>query len=86
MARKVHTSHILPTDLLLSGSSYEHCIYVYITHAGKRRLFAWGRGDYGQLGRNLRTDTAGSSAGSCCPLPTEIPVLSGVRQVRRVEY
>ena len=32
-------------------------IIVY-SQAGERKLFAWGRGDYGQLGRDIRSDKA----------------------------
>ena len=59
---------------------------VSITHAGKGLLFAWGRGDYGQLGRDIRTDGASSSTATCSPVPTAIPALSRVRQVRDVKY
>ena len=46
-------------------------------------MYTWGRGDYGQLGRDIRSEGA-SQPMICCPTPIEVPTLENVRRVSDV--
>ena len=55
-------------------------IVVIIYYIGERKVYTWGRGDYGQLGRDIRSEGA-SQPTICCPTPIEVPTLENVRRV-----
>ena len=55
-------------------------VFSKIIITGERKVFAWGRGDYGQLGRDVTSERA-SQATVCCPTPVEVPTLKNVTQV-----
>ena len=55
---------------------------VILSNVGERKVFTWGRGDYGQLGRDVRSKGANQTI--CCPTPVEVPTLKNVRQVSNV--
>ena len=55
---------------------------VILSNVGERKVFTWGRGDYGQLGRDVRSKGANQTT-ICCPTPVEVPTLENVRQVSK---
>ena len=53
-------------------------------YTGERKAFSWGRGDYGQLGRDIKKSEGANQVIVCCPIPVEVPTLENVRQVNKL--
>lgn len=59
--------------------NFSFCL-TYATSSDEREVLAWGRCDYGQLGRDVAAALAGSPP-QWDHVPTLVPSLSGVKQV-----
>ena len=59
------------------------CPLSTLSNLGERKVFSWGRGDYGQLGRDIKSEGANQTT-VCCPTPIGVPTLENVRQVSDV--
>ena len=57
---------------------------MFTVNAGERKVFSWGRGDYGQLGRDIKKSEGANEVIVCCPTPIQVPSLENVRQVSKL--
>ena len=76
--------HVTVQSCMYTMYMYVHCIGTCTcTFSADRRVFTWGRCDYGQLGRSSHVTSHDPTTNhvTCSYTPTEVPELRGVQKI-----